>query len=78
MTASGQTEKSSRRAFLFRTKAVTGIAGCNGTFKNLPDILSKRTLFLGGKSGSSKPRLRCSKSARLSMAPPTDLLRVKC
>ena len=33
----GQTEKSSRRAFLFRTTAVTGITGCNGTFKNLPD-----------------------------------------
>jgi hypothetical protein len=30
MTALGQTEKSSRRAFLFRTTAVTGIAGCYG------------------------------------------------
>jgi hypothetical protein len=41
------------------------------------EIPSKRTPFLVGRSGSSKPRLRLSRSATLSMASP-DLLRVIC
>ena len=42
------------------------------------EIPSTRTPFLVGRSGSSKPRLQRSRSARLSIASSTDLLRVIC